>query len=305
MSAAPAIFGVGWSAALLVVSVAVPALTDDRSLDRRGHGRGPFVAALLVGVALVAAGLVLWLPAGRKPDVDSDLGSALLGGVTVAFAVLFLQWRFELSARERDRVADESQRDRDEAADRARRLTDEAAAGERRRQDDRQHAQLLTALHDDLTGVDLRGRDLSGFYLRGRILERAKLDGARLDGANVARANLRGATLGGAWLERSAYLEATFLPGADLEGAHLANAYLEGADLTGASLAGADLENADLSATDLRACDLTDALNTDSANFTGARYDGETHWAADEPPGAIEIDSDDPWRCAAATAQAE
>jgi hypothetical protein len=296
MSVALVILGCGWAVLLVMVSVMAGSMTDEETFQRARSGRGSWIVALAVAFTLAAIGLILWGPlAGDAGNADSDLGSALLGGVIAGFAVLFLQWRFEIEARERDKAALKAQK-----------LRDEAAAAERRRQDDRQHAQILTALHDDLTGVDLRARDLSSFYLRGRRLKHAKLDGADLSGANLAFANLKGAGLAGAKLGQSAYLEAVFLHGADLEGARLATAYLAGADLTNANLANADLAQTDLSETDLRGCDLSGIRNVNSATFADARYDKETTWTPPGAPnGAIEVETEDPWQCAAAIAQAQ
>jgi uncharacterized protein YjbI with pentapeptide repeats len=257
-------------------------MTDEDTF--RTRRRGPWIAAVVVGALLVVAGVWLWLSRkGDSANANTDLGSALLGSAVVAFAVLFLQWRFELDGRARD----------------------DAAAAERHRQDVRQQTQSLLVLHSDLTGFDLRGRDLSGFYLRARQLEHAQLDDAILNGANLSFANLRGASLARVSAEKSAYLEGAVLVGTDLEGARLAGAYMRGADLTGAFFEGADLAGADLSEADLRDCDLSKALNVEHATFESARYDGRTAWPGAPPDGAVESSEDDDWLSAAAEAQAK
>ena len=291
-----------------MVSILGGALTDEETFKEPRRRPGPWRAAIGVGGALLLVGLILWAPraGGKLGDADSDLGAALLGGAVIAFAVLFLQWRFEIRAQELQDDAAQAQHERDTAAASAQRRRDEEAADTRRRQDDRQHAQILTALRRDLTGIDLRGRDLSGFYLRRRILERAKLDGVTLDGANLALSSLEGATLSHAKLRGSAYLTATYMRGADLENAELQDAYLAGADLRGATLVLADLARADFSDADLRGCDLREARNLGAATFAGARYDTETQWPDSQPPdGVIEIDPDDAWKSEAAIAQAK
>lgn len=285
MSVAGVVAVAGWTVALAAVSVGVAAMTDEKTFQPRAAGRGPWIAALGAGLGLVILGLALWLPAGGRPDRNSDLGSALLGGAVVGFAVLSLQWRFDLRARRRD----------------------EASARAQLRQGDRQHAQILTALRQDLPGIDFRGRDLSGFYLRGRSLKRARLDDAILDGADLSYTNLEAASLCGTRIEGSAYLEAAYLAGADLERARLASAYLRGAELTGAYLEGADLTGADLRETDLRQADLRGAVGLPAADLRDARYDAGTRWPGSgaPAPGTVRVTAADAWQSPARRTQAK
>lgn len=126
---------------------------------------GPSVAGLI----LVALGLALWWPPSASPSRRSDLGTALLGGAVVAFAVAW----FEVVVARR---SEQDKRHRQEAAE-------------------RQNLQLTVGLQQELRGIGLAGRDLSGFYLRGKDLSETDLIGANLSGAFLAKANLFGTFL--------------------------------------------------------------------------------------------------------------
>lgn len=274
------LLGFGWGVGLITLAVALPAMTTDPPTQSRKSRTGPF--AVVVGVLVIGIGLLLWAQHDQdKPSAYSDLGSAVVGAAVVAFAILFLERRFDtITARETNRQKKAS---RDEA--------------------ERQHTQLLTALRDDLPGVDLSGRHLDGFYLRAKKMQWANLTDCKLAGANLSRAVLINSTMAGATLD-DAYARAANFAGADLTGASLLRIRLRGADLSrGARLARADLLGADLQEADLRGTDLRGALNLGKCNLTGARYDGLTNW----PPGldfkgagAIEYLQGDTWKSEAA-----
>jgi hypothetical protein len=185
--------------------------------------RSTVVAGVLL-LALVVAGLALWLPGGDGAGTkDTDLGTALLGGAVVAGAVLFLQRRLDAEWRRLD--------------------ADRAAEDERRRL--RDQAQMLCAMVNDLTGVDFSDRDLRDMFLRNKVLAEANLEGSVLWRAVLTGADLTGAVLRGADLVGAQAKDAIFR-GATLVDAKLGDALLEGADLRGCDLVGAELGGARL-----------------------------------------------------------
>jgi hypothetical protein len=215
-----------WLAVLTaaVGSGAAAALAASAPLLAAGRPTGTTVLGVLVLLGLVAGGLLFWFPGGNTPGtMDTDLGTALLGGAVVAGAVLFLQRRLDAEWRELD--------DARAKEDEKRRLRDEA--------------QMLCALVWNLRGVDFSDRDLSGMFLRNKVLIEADLKRAVLRRAVLTGANLTGAELGGAELV-GAQAENANIRGATLVGANLGGAVLEGADLRGCDLFGADLAGARL-----------------------------------------------------------
>lgn len=243
---------------------------------------GLFGASLLV--LSVVPGLYLWLPSRRDRLSRSNLGVALMTGALVAFAVLVMQVLVDV---------------------RLNQVEDQRSA-----QEERQSAQLMVGLEQDLTGIGLPHRDLTGFYLygkslrsanlRGAILSNAiltaadltgadligaKLDGARLDSARtVPRATLRTEEVPTAWLDDAdlrpnggvpADLSQALLVGASLRGAHLEGAILAGARLNDADLSGASLSGADLSDTSFLGADLSGADLT-GTDLSGATFDSDT-----------------------------
>ena len=208
------------SGATAAVAASTPAISI-------GPPAGTTVLGVLVLLALVAGGLVLWFPGGKDPGtMDTDLGTALLGGAVVAGAVLFLQRRLDAEWRRLDAAR--------AAEDETRRLRDQA--------------QMLCAMVRDLTGVDFSDRDLRGTFLRGKVLVEARFEGSVLRRAVLTRANLSGAVLRGADLVGAQAKHANFrgavLVDAKLSGARLQGADLRGCDLVGAELGGAKLEGA-------------------------------------------------------------
>jgi uncharacterized protein YjbI with pentapeptide repeats len=216
----------------------------------------------VIAVVVIAVGLLLWLPSGRHSGSRSELGTAVLGGAVVAFALLFFEGQRQESA---DHIAQ------------------------------RQNLQLALAAQPNLTGLHLPGRDLSGIVLVRKVLTGATLEGTILRGANLAAATLRGANLAaadlaeanldGASLGRLLKLQTAQLAAYDptnLRGADLSGADLVGADLSDAQLSGADLSGADLSGADLRGADLTDA------DLSGSRYSADTRWPDGFDPAAAD-----------------
>ena len=66
-----------------------------------GSRRGGSALGVALAVALIGLGLLLWVPrAGDTANANTDLGTALLGGAVVAFAVLLLQQRLDARAQE-------------------------------------------------------------------------------------------------------------------------------------------------------------------------------------------------------------
>ena len=216
---------------------------------------------LLTGAVLailVAGGLALWWPPEAPSNSSNELGATLLGGSTVALAVLVAE--FLVSRRMRE-IADHSlratqERERQhaelaEVLEMRREEAEEALEQERAKRLDKWALQFMASFQQDLRWIDLSGRDLSGLYLQGCKLLRANLKGSNLNGAN-----LNGSYL--AW----AYLNEATLEGANLSDADLAGASLEGTVLSGANLTGANLTRVNLTGVEL----------------AGARYDSRTVW---------------------------
>ena len=128
-------------------------------------------SALVGGAVLSATGLGFWIWALAIGDDTaarlSDLGSALLGGAVVAFAIFILERQFEQRAAAQDR--------------------------ERERAAERQALRLTLGVQPNLRGVDLSKLDLVRFSFNGKSLENANFSGAKLE-----RATFVGATLAGA-----------------------------------------------------------------------------------------------------------
>src|SRR4051794_28421068 len=94
-------------------------------------------------IVIIAVSAWLWWPPWATPNRYSDLGTAMLGGAVVAFAILLLQERSAQAAEKRD-------------------------------------LQLQLGLADSFPGIDLKHRNLSGFYLPSKDLRNANLTGANL-----------------------------------------------------------------------------------------------------------------------------
>jgi uncharacterized protein YjbI with pentapeptide repeats len=248
-----------------------------------------FTRLVLLFVAMILFGLMVWDSERNVPGSRSGLGAALLGGAVVAAAVFFGQFTID------DRV---------------------------RTQD----FQSTVAFNQDLTGVDLRHRDLSSLHLYGKIfkggnlafvnmansyLVKANLTDAWMHKANLTDANLSEAVLEGATLSEATLTNADLtdvtktsavdLTKAVLQNANLTNAdlhevyldgavlvaarqdysaddYFEGPNLSWTSLVNADLTRADLRKSNLSHADLTDAIlratDLTGADLTGATTDG-------------------------------
>jgi uncharacterized protein YjbI with pentapeptide repeats len=227
--------------------------------------RRPTLIGFALAALLIGGGLALWAPkAGGQANANTDLGTALIGGAVVAFAVLILQQRLDARAQ-----AIEARRLKHEDAERL-----------------RQQAQLLCALSDDLTGVDFNHRDLRDMYLRGKVLQSANLEGADLRSATLTGADLREADL------RRADLRRAHAAGAKLQGAALVKAKLEKAVLEGADLRECNLEGAVLDGADLRGASFEDAMNLTKASLQGATYTTATKWPTGfkaEAAGAVVV----------------
>jgi uncharacterized protein YjbI with pentapeptide repeats len=144
---------------------------------------------VLAVIAVIAIGSLLLRPLCAPPDRGSDLGTALVGGGVIAFAVLVLERQYAKRADKRD-------------------------------------LQQMLGTGDNFVGIDLRGRDLRGSYLVGKDFSGAKFDGADLRGVNLSgadlswasfiHADLRGAKFSATMLTPSEYLypSETLAPGA-------------------------------------------------------------------------------------------
>jgi uncharacterized protein YjbI with pentapeptide repeats len=289
------VLGCAWSAGVVTLAVTVPAMSADQVQSQREWGTAKaWGTAVVIAALLIGGGLALWAQhSGDRPNADSDLGSALVGAAVVAFAIFVLERRFgTIAAQEARRQAMERRREAERQAE------------ERGKEASRHHAQLLTAVRDDLPGVDLSGRRLDGFYLRAKKMQRAELTDCHLAGANLSRAMLTNAYMARAILD-DAYARAASLAGADLTGASLRRVNLNGADLSGGTrLSRADLCDAALREADLRQADLSGALNGPSCDFTGACYDGRTTWPDDVDPvgaGAVRLEPGETWASEAAS----
>jgi uncharacterized protein YjbI with pentapeptide repeats len=170
-----------------------------------------------IAISLTAVGFGLWIwalvitndTAGRL----SELGSALLSGAVVAFAVFFLE-------REFDARAERQNREFQERADRQNREFQERA--------DNQAMRLMVNLQRDLRDVDLSRLDLTRAVLNGRDLR-----GAIFIETNLVSAALLRANLGGARFYRADLTDAKFSY-ADLDGAEFTDSDLTDALFTGA-----------------------------------------------------------------------
>jgi uncharacterized protein YjbI with pentapeptide repeats len=231
-----------------------------------------YISTGTVLAILIAGGLALWWPPGAPTNSSNELGATLLGGSTVALAVLVAE--FLVSTRMREiadhslLAAQERERRQAELADELevrREEVEEALERQRGKRTDRWAMQFMASFQQDLKGIDLSGRDLSGLYLKGCNLLRANLKGTNLNGANLSQAYL-------AW----AYLNEATLEGTNLSDADLAGASLQGTDLSEANLAGANLTRANLI----------------GASLAGARYDSRTVWPEGFEPqdcGAVRV----------------
>ena len=229
------------------------------------------IAAAIVSVGLLVAGVALWLWRPRETRAD-DVGLALLSGAVIALVVFGAQVGIEARIRDADQAA---------------------------RDEEKQALRLSLSSSRSLEGIDLSDRsDLQGIYLGRKRLRYSLLGGADMSGSSLVLADLREtdlreASLRGAQLRR-ADLERAFITSADLDAADLSFADLAGARLSWASLAGAslrsvtarnaemirsdfeqaDLQGADLSGTDARKADFTGANLRDAvldfADFGGA-----------------------------------
>ena len=112
---------------------------------------------LVAGALLTLSGLALWLAALAASNDSSarlsDLGSALLGGAVVAFAVLLLEHQFELRA-------------------------------------ESQALRLAVALQPDLRGANLSDQQLSGTSFGSKDLTRTLFSRAKLRDAGFVRTTL-------------------------------------------------------------------------------------------------------------------
>lgn len=215
---------------------------------------------------VVCLGLAVWALPGARADRNSELGAALLGGATIAMAVLLAEERFAREAENRG-------------------------------------MRLQLGLQKEMPGIDLRGRDLDDFHMPGKVAPDADLSGAKLNGSVLRRCNFEAARFSdtemvGARLSRSVLRAASFfsadLTDADLVAADCSytnfgttdpntdepsgGAKLVRANLRGAILVGAVLTGADLAGADLRRADLTGARLAGASGLERVRYDDRTIW---------------------------
>ena len=158
---------------------------------------------VLIILALVAFTIFSGWLLVSKPELGpldgetvGEIGSSLLTGSLVAFAIFLLQIYLE-----------------DERNDEAR----------------EEQFRLTLGVTKDLEGLDPI-LPLSGLHLSGKNLDNADLAGEELRGTNLQETTLRGADLAGADLTDAN------LSGADLTGADLGGADLDGADLRFATI---------------------------------------------------------------------
>jgi uncharacterized protein YjbI with pentapeptide repeats len=268
----------------------------------------PELTAIPVGamVFLASAGFVL--VRSENGTAQRDVGTALLTGVIVGAAIVWLQFTVQHSI---DRSAE------------------------------RQNLRLTLNLQHDLVGIDVNHQDLRGLYLSYKDLRHANLRSTRLqhteltgsdladaymEGAHLYEAVLRGTQLSDVHLQKVHAVHANFIEArgtevkmtgdferavfdhakmpraymvyatlkkaelehaefveaeaehAKLEGAHLANANFEHAELSFANFNGADTAEANFAHAYLDGSILTGALNLRSACLRGTIYNTMTKW---------------------------
>lgn len=190
----------------------LPPMPSVNNAARRESGDSPETSSLVKAVWAMGAGLFVvglgvwcWSVAITK-DLSarlSDVGSALLTGAVVAFAVLLLQQRLDAQA-ERQRQQFEAQ------AEEARRLFEAGLEA--------QNLRLVVGLQSDLTKADLSDVDLSraifndkklaeAVFLRTKLTRAAFLHAILVD-ANFAGADLTDAVFSFANLERAEFFAA-------------------------------------------------------------------------------------------------
>lgn len=194
----------------------------------------------------ILGALLLFGPGYSRPTFDAirvELGSALMGGLLVALAVLLAEHRLK---RQEKRTAE---------------------------QEKRNHYQLALGMAESLAGRDFSGLDLSGLQLPSRDFHKTRLKGTILEGTDLTWANLAEADLA------LANLRWAKLGEANLTGANLASADLTGANLLGADLSPSGLQrrldtvSSDVDSSAVKAASRT---NLAFANLTGADL-GETN----------------------------
>lgn len=265
---------------------------------------------LLTVIAFLAVSLVSSQGGIRK--ARPDIGTALLTGVAIAAAILWLQFELQHSI---DKASQQ------------------------------QSLELTLSLQQSLVGIDLHNKDLRNLYLPDKDLREANLNSARLQSTRLAGSSLDGAYIESADLDQAvlsntrlsdtrlqkaqarhanftgthgsevkfshshlneadfdfavlphAYMAHVTLDEAELEHAHfyeaqaehallehahLAYAQFVGADFSFAHFNGAELTNANFSGAKLYSTSFLGAKDIRSACFQGAQYNTGTRW----PPG--------------------
>jgi Pentapeptide repeats (9 copies) len=176
---------------VLLLAAAMSRVTSPLLVRGQGGSKVGLVkrAWVFAGV-LVGMGLALWLAAllstNDVPARLSDLGSGLLGGAVVAFAVFSLERRSE-QARELENV------------------------------------RLSIGLQQELSHADLTGRDLSHTVFNGKTLDHATFVNAKLRHAGFVNCDLKDANFANADLTKAVFsladLEGATFAGADLTAA--------------------------------------------------------------------------------------
>lgn len=207
------------------------------------YWRARSTLALLAALGVLAL-LSLRLWASERTDASrSNLGAALLGGLTVGITVLIAQ----LSIQER---ADQSA--------------------------EKRQLQLLISQQRDLTGIDLTGRDLAGFYLREKTF-----DFARFFSANLTRADLYGVKMNRTDLTK-ARLTGAMLAYAEIRDSVLRDADLEGASLVGATVISANVQGTNLRGVNLRGATLRGLVYDDSTEWPADFDPGQIYGGVDQ-----------------------
>jgi uncharacterized protein YjbI with pentapeptide repeats len=163
-----------------------------RELARAETGTAAAITVLTV-IAFVAVSLLS--SQGGIKKARPDIGTALLTGVAIAAAILWLQFELQHSI---DKASQQ------------------------------QSLELTLSLQQSLVGIDLHDRDLRHLYLPDKDLREADLDSAHLQSTRLA-----GSSLAGAYLER-ADLDQAVLSNTRLSSTHLQKAQGQHANFTGA-----------------------------------------------------------------------
>jgi hypothetical protein len=176
-------------------------VTNPYERDETSESASLTTRVLVIAIGLIAVGFGVWIWAvAITSDLSgrlSDVGSPLLGGAIVAFAIFLLEREFEARA----------ERQRRQFEERAERL----------------NVRLMIGVQQNLRGIDLTGLELSRSSFNDKDLTRA----------TFGRTTLAHAAFFGSTLVEARFIEAD-LTKAVFSGADLAGAEFTGSDLTAA-----------------------------------------------------------------------